>query len=302
MVASKWLSSAAVLLLAWPAQMSAGDAEKKTISLSGLLELDAARTSSVPSRFPGEIVAFGGPGKGAFWRVGDKIHKGDLLAVVWSKDLAMQKGALADALAEREFEKPRLARMEALVRDGVAPMAAFEDARRALDKAVRAVATAERNLRLSRFTDAEIAAFVKEAAEGRRDPKKEQEWARLEIRAPQDGVILERRVALGEIVGADFGPLFRVGDLRTLVAVVAWPERDLLLLERLKPEERIWDVRPSGDSGANPVRGKIERMAPMIDPQKGTVAVQGAIDNEDGRFRPGQSVVVTVVLPRRKAD
>ena len=28
MVASKWLSSAAVLLLAWPAQMSAGDAEK----------------------------------------------------------------------------------------------------------------------------------------------------------------------------------------------------------------------------------------------------------------------------------
>lgn len=302
MFAATWLSGAAVMLLAWPAQTSAGDAEKKTISLLGLLEMDAAKTAAVHSRFPGEIVAFGGPGKGAFWRVGDKVRKGDLLAVVWSRDLAVQKGVLADARAEQEIEKPRLARMEALVRDGVAPMAAFEDAKRALDKAERAVASAERTLRLSRLTDAEIAAFVREVAEKKRDPKREQEWARLEIRAPQDGVMIERRVALGDVIGNDFGPLFRIADLSKLMVVAQWPEKDIPLLERLKPEERVWDIQPISDAGAKAVRGKIERIAPMVDREKGTVVVRGPIDNEGGRLRPGQTVRITLVLTPRQKD
>src|SRR5262249_42489168 len=71
--------------------------------LSGSLALDTNYLARVHARFAGEVVeigliAEGGPGPTQVrqLRFGDVVEKGQLLAVVWSKDLGEKKSELID--------------------------------------------------------------------------------------------------------------------------------------------------------------------------------------------------------------
>src|SRR2546421_11766475 len=50
--------------------------------------------------------------------VGDHVKKGDLLAIVWSKDLGEKKGTLVDALIDLKLEEDRLKRYGKLYEQG----------------------------------------------------------------------------------------------------------------------------------------------------------------------------------------
>ena len=69
----------------------------------------------------------------------------------------------------------------------------------------------------------------------------EQHWAEVEIRAPFDGVILERNATLGDIVTTDLD-LFKIADLSKLGVMVNAFEEDLPSLEALPPDARQWTV------------------------------------------------------------
>src|SRR5205085_6700849 len=73
------------------------------LQLPGTLLLDANHLARVRSRFAGEVVEVGPPG-GAV-RLGGKVKKEQLLAVVWSKDLGEKKSELADALSRLRLDE-----------------------------------------------------------------------------------------------------------------------------------------------------------------------------------------------------
>ena len=83
-----------------------------------------------------------------------------------------------------------------------------------------AVARAERTLRVWRLTESEIQT-VKDEAErirarkGKRDPGIEKTWARVEVRAPLDGIVVEKNVAVGDIIDTT-GDLFKVANVDSL--------------------------------------------------------------------------------------
>ena len=57
-------------------------------------------------------------------------------------------------------------------------------------------------------------------------------WAKFEIRSPLDGIILERNVTIGDLVGVG-ADMFKIGDLTTLGVMANLYEEDLPLVESL---------------------------------------------------------------------
>jgi RNA polymerase sigma factor (sigma-70 family) len=236
-------------------------------------------------------------------KVGDRVSKGMLLAVVWNRELGEKKGELLDHLIQLHQHLADLQRLEGL-RD-VVPEATVLQARRSVEAERNQVARAERNLRLLRASDAEIKE-LKEAAErlgkpgATRDAKKETELARVEIRAPIDGVLVEVNVSQNEVVGTNT-TLFAIADLARLQVLANAAESDLPVLESLPPNMRRWTIRVPSDPQATPAAGSIEAIS-KLDRNKHQAVVTGSVENASGQLRAGQFITARVVLSQSPVE
>jgi cobalt-zinc-cadmium efflux system membrane fusion protein len=165
---------------------------------------------------------------------------------------------------------------------------------RAVDSDLIAVARAERTLRSWRLDEKEIAAVRAEAERlGRKAGAADESWARVEIRSPQDGVLLEKNVSKGDIVDTA-ADLFKVADLSTLAVWAHAYEEDLpALLSLSLPTE--WTVQMPSQPGVV-FPGRLEQIGKVIDPNQHTALVFGRVDNAAGKLRVGQFVTAEVQL------
>ena len=119
---------------------------------------------------------------------------------------------------------------------------------------------------------------------------RERTWARVELRAPLAGTVLEKNVTVGDIV-ATTSDLFKIADLRRLAVWAHIYEEDLPVLLAL-PSPIAWTVRAQvGPRGRPPVAGTVEEIGDIIDPNQHTALVTGHVDNPTGRLRAGQFIV-----------
>lgn len=283
----------------------------RSLVLSGSLALDTNRLAHVHTRFQGEVVELGtiaDPARGTNGghaatrplRFGDAVEKGEILAVLWSSDLGEKKSEYVDSLSKLRLENETLDRLETLFKDQSVPERNVREARRNVESARIAVARVERTLRSWRLTDAEIADIRQEAeavqGQGpRRDPNREKSWARVELRAPLAGTILEVNLAVGDIVATDTD-LFKIADMRMLRAWAYVYEEDLPTLLGL-PRPIHWTIRLKADPQAAPIAGVVENIGDLIDPSQHTALVVGQVENPDGRMRAGQFITAEVKLP-----
>jgi cobalt-zinc-cadmium efflux system membrane fusion protein len=122
-------------------------------------------------------------------------------------------------------------------------------------------------------------------------------WARVEIKAPADGVVIERNLTVQEIVVDNTTNLFQVADLGKLFITANCPEDDLPLLEALQESSHgliPWTVRTVGSP---PMPGYIDDISYLIDPNQHTAVVKGYIENKQAKLRGGQFIKATVELP-----
>jgi cobalt-zinc-cadmium efflux system membrane fusion protein len=122
-------------------------------------------------------------------------------------------------------------------------------------------------------------------------------WGRVTLRSPFAGVIVERNVTVHEIVQDPTTNLFQIADVRRLLVIANAPEDELPTLNALKPAERVWGVETVGPGGAAELRGSIEEIGYLIDPNQHTAVIKGYIDNPDEQIRAGQFVKATVHIP-----
>jgi cobalt-zinc-cadmium efflux system membrane fusion protein len=284
---------------------------------TGVLALDNDRLARVHTRFAGEVVALGTPGgmettdlPGAGSTsdrpvgVGDPVRKGQLLAVVWSKDLGEKKSELVDGLAKLKYDRKQYEIMRSLFEQGAKPEQALHDAELAIQGDLNAVAKAERTLRSWRLTDAEITVVRKEAerladataAKPSDAHVSDPAWARVEVRAPLDGAILEKNVNFGDVVDTT-ADLFKVADRNRLAVCVHVFEEDLPRLQDPNlPQPLPWTVRVPAMPGAT-FPGHLERVGDLIDPNQHTALAVGHVENPNGLLKAGQFVSATVELP-----
>jgi cobalt-zinc-cadmium efflux system membrane fusion protein len=283
--------------------------EPRTLDLSGKLALDTNQLARVHARFPGEVVEIekvpdptrsGGPTRFRELRPGDRVEAGQLLAVVWSKDLGEKKSELVDALSQLRLDRAQLEHMASAAASGALSESALRDARRRVESDMIAVARAERTLRSWRLTEQEIEDIRAEAErlsqrKEARTPANEKDWAKVEVRARIGGTVVERNVTPGDIVDTSTD-LFKVADLGTLAVWADAYEEDLPALLALPPERMTWTIRLVADPDAEPLHGPIDYIGEIIDPIQHTALVTGRVNNPQGRLRAGQFVTARVEL------
>jgi cobalt-zinc-cadmium efflux system membrane fusion protein len=230
-------------------------------------------------------------------RSGDRVQKGDLLAVFQSVDVGTKKNDLIDAIYQLKLDQEILKAAEAKAQ--FVPDVFLWNARRNVQGDINTINRAVSTLRTWGIPEADIQAVRDEAEQvkkrqGKHDPSKDALWARVELRAPDDGVIIERNVSLHEIVADNTTNLFQIAKVDRLSVFANVPEDDLPALEALPTAQRRWTVKTVG---SDPIAGSIDDISYLIDPNQHTAVVKGHIDNKEGKLRAGQFITATVELP-----
>jgi membrane fusion protein, multidrug efflux system len=213
--------------------------------------VEPLRTIGVNSQLSGAVTS-------VLVQEGDRVRRGTVLARMDSREIAAQF-----ASAEASFEVARAAyeRAEQLRERRVITLPEYERERTAY-AAARAQVDQLRT-RLSYAT----------------------------ITAPLDGVITEKRVESGDVVGNQ-ARLFDLADVSQLVARVGVSELDIVELEQGDHVTITLDAHPN-----RALRGRIRRVFPSADPTTRLVPVEVVFDTESARFaRPGFLARVTFNL------
>jgi membrane fusion protein, heavy metal efflux system len=283
------------------------------LRLNGSLFLDSNRMVRVHSRFAGEVVSVAEHKPDPSdteqtlrpLRLGDHVTKGQLLAVIWSKDVGEKKSDLVNALSKLYLDTAQLDNLRSLPKNSVAGQQVRE-AIRERESDVIEVDRVERTLRSWRLTEAEIKAVRAEAekihsGDESNDLEVDKSWAEVEVRSPFDGVVLEKNIVAGDIVDTSLD-LFRIADLNVLGVIANVYEEDLPALEALPPDRRRWTVNLKSQSASKGIDGSFELIGNIVDPNQHTAAVMGWLDNRDGRLRAGQFITASVQLPASEGE
>jgi RND family efflux transporter MFP subunit len=195
---------------------------------------------------------------------GDRVKKGQLVALVRPSDLpdqlAAARSSLAQVTASAALAKTNFDRAEKLAPTGVVSQQELQQSSAALASAEAQQAAAK----------AQIAALAVRLGETR-------------IESPIDGVVSQRRLDPGALVGPPGGgaiiTVSRIDRLRVFISV---NEREAAGIAVGKEAHVELDAI-SGKS----YHGTVVRVAPMFDPVTRTLDAEVQLPNEAGELRPG---------------
>jgi cobalt-zinc-cadmium efflux system membrane fusion protein len=313
----------------------------------GTLGYDTDHLYAVRPRFQGEVIELASvtefhrrDGSAEFVQKkrpvgpGDWVKKGDHLAVVWSKELGDRKVALISALLDLYLDRELLKQQEPAYLSGALAPASYQAQVNKVEKDLSTVYAAESSLGISRLTPEEIetirteAEVIQKRLKGKPETPEQRKlrlsqdvkkWARVEIVAPQTGVIVEKNTNVNDMVDPSKDtPLFRIADMSSLLINVNFNEEYLPLLQPLMQRKSKsgqaqfkatngklrWKVRIEAEPDASELNLPVLRIAPSLDPNNHTAMVIGRIGNpiKDSRLQDkhlvvGQFVTATVEVP-----
>jgi membrane fusion protein (multidrug efflux system) len=220
---------------------------------------------------------------------GDKVRRGQTLAVVRPSDLpdqlAAARSALAQAQATAGLARANRERAERLAPSGVVSQQELQQSQTTLATAEAMLASAQSN----------VDALATRLGE-------------LRIESPLDGVVSARRLDPGALVGPTSGnsAVLTVQRVDVMRAFVPVNERDVQRLQVGLDARLELDALPG-----RVVMGKVVRLAPGFDPVTRTVDAEVQVPNADGLLRPGmygRAAIITdvhrdaVVIPATAAQ
>ncbi len=243
-----------------------------TVDLPAQVQADETRLAHVVPRLQGVVT-------NVFKQEGDRVSRGELMAVLNSRELAEAKGAYLAASRHVEFTRVTLNREEALWKKKISPERDYLEARRGYDEAELSERLAAQTLvvlGVRRGTLSGIASATPES------------MARHEIRAPLDGRVIERNVTVGEAVTAT-EDIFTVADLSAVWIDIAVSAKDIGMVH----EGQEATVR-SSDLGAE-AAGRVSYIGPLVGQETRAATARIVLPNPRGQWRPGLFVTVRLV-------
>lgn len=234
------------------------------IRMPGQIALNEDRTAHVTPRASGAV-------ENVEATLGQVVRKGDILAVIASADIADQRSELAAAEKRLAYARTVYTAEKTLWEEKIS-------ARQDYLKAEQELREAEISLQNARQKLQALGAHG-----GTAGPMN-----RLQVRAPFEGMIVEKHVALGEVVGADTR-IFTVSDLSTVWADVVVPAKDLDIV-RVGTEAVIRSV--ASDTTAP---GKVSFVSALIGEASRSAKARVVLANPQSAWRPGLFVNVDIV-------
>ncbi|GHC92939.1 cytochrome-c peroxidase [Pseudorhodoferax aquiterrae] len=236
---------------------------RTALQLPGEIRFNEDRTAHIVPRVVGVV-------EGVSANLGQQVRKGQVLAVVSSAGVSSIRSDLQAAQRRRELAQTTYDRERTLWEQKISPEQDVLQARQALREAEIAVANATQQLRT-------LGAAPSSGALGR-----------VELRAPFDGMVVEKHIALGEAVQESTN-VFTLSDLSTVWAEMSVSARDLM---QVRVGERVRVRAAAADMVAD---GKISYVGSLIGAQTRTAPARVVLDNPRGAWRPGLFVTVEVL-------
>jgi len=232
------------------------------IRMPGQIALNEDRTAHVTPRAAGSV-------RDVSADLGQQVRKDQILASIASADIAGQRGALTAAQKRVDYARRIVATERTLWEEKIT-------ARQDLLKAEQELIEAE----VARDTVRQQLQALGAAGSGGS--------SLLAIRAPFDGIIVEKHITLGEVVGADTR-VFTLTDLSTVWADVVVPARDLDIV-RVGTTAMIRSI--ASDTTAP---GKVSFVSSLVGEASRSAKARVVLANPGAAWRPGLAVNVDIV-------
>ncbi len=257
----------------------------ESIEANGEITYNQTRLARISSRVQGSV-----------WRVeknvGDYVHRGDLLALIEAADVGRAKAEFLDALANVGFQEKTVARLKPLAEEQIIPGSRFLEAETALQQAQIKLGQSQQTLvnlgfRLSvqgiralpATEQAETMQFLGLPDDIRQGLDATTTTSNLlPIIAPQEGVVIQREVVAGEVVGTQ-QVLFQLADTSRMWLVFNVAMEDARFL---KVGQRV-QFQPDGSS--EQVQAELNWISTDVDRETRTIAVRAELENPDSRYR-----------------
>jgi len=202
---------------------------------------------------------------------GDRVRKGQVLAVISSQTLADQRSELLAARKRLALARTTYAREKALWEEKISAEQDYLQARNAMQEAEIVTQNAQQKL-------ASLGGSLSSGGN----------LTRYEIRAPIDGTVVEKHLALGEVVKDDAN-IFTIADLSTVWAEMTIYAKDL---NSVKIGQQATVKASAFESQSS---GVVSYVGALVGEQTRTAKARIVLPNPKGVWRPGLPVNIELV-------
>jgi cobalt-zinc-cadmium efflux system membrane fusion protein len=244
------------------------------IALSGEIRYDGDRTAHVVPRLAGMVESVNA-------ELGQQVKKGQVLAVLSSRELSELRSELLSARQRQSLAQTLLARERKLWEERISAEQDYLQAQQQANEAGIAVRNAQQKL--------DALGAGSSSLQSGAGPLN-----RYEVRAPFDGTVLEKHIAAGEAVKEDAN-IFTLSDLSSVWAefAVTAPHLDAV---RVGQQASVTSV----SSGASAV-GTVAYVGALLGEQTRAATARIRLKNPGTAWRPGLFVNVRVFPPAADA-
>lgn len=235
---------------------------RETVVCNAQVAFDGDHYAHLASRAPGTVVE-------VLADLGDRVQRGDMLAVIDSSELGSAKAQFLQARSLVELWQKNHEREQSLQDNNVATEKDVLEAETKLVESRVQLSSARQRLRNLGLSAADIDSVADSGSTA----------SQLPLRAPFDGVVVSRHAAVGEVI-ATSTPLFAVADTSRMWVMLDVYENDVA---RLQPGQT---VRLSLDAmGDRVFEGTLTWISAEVDPRTRTIRARAEVDNPDGLLR-----------------
>ncbi len=240
-----------------------------TFEVPGEIKTDETQVAHVVPRLQGVVTE-------VLKREGERVQRGELMAVISSRELADAKSAFMAAAHHTEFARARLEREENLWRKKISAEQDYLAARRDHEEARLTEQVAAQKLVALGLPQGALAGLPQAPSES---------LPRYEIRAPIGGTVVERDLTIGEAVPADRN-IFVIANLSSVWIEASIPARDLVHVRQGQAALVV-----AFDAGLE-ARGRVSFIGTLVGEQSRRVIARIVVPNTNGAWRPGSFVTV----------
>ncbi len=263
------LSAAQISAAGIELAVAASRSMSTSVTFPGEIRFDEDRTTHVVPRVSGVV-------EEVKVELGQPVKKGQVLAVIASQQISDLRSELHAAQRRLELARLTLQREKKLWEDKISAEQDYLSARQAYQEADISFANGRQKL-------SAIGASLKPSAGNR-----------YELIAPFDAVVVEKHLAIGEVVG-DTSSAFTLSDLSRVWATFGATPRDL---DKVMVGRAVTVSAPELNAH---VEGRISYVGSLLGEQTRAAVVRVVLANPEGAWRPGLFVSIDVKAEQAQA-
>jgi len=240
------------------------------ISLSGEVNFDENKVIKIFPRSSGQVLE-------SRVSLGDKVQKGQVLAVIRSADIAGSYSDLSTTGADVSIAKRQMENAESLYKNGIASEREYTEAKQNYEKALAA--------------RAKIQSMMNINGGGRTNAS-----GTYVLTSPINGFIVEKKVNAGSFIREDMGDnLFTISDLKDVWVMANVFEADIPKVKEGYPVKVTTLAYP--DKIFN---GRIDKVSEVLDPENKALKVRVRLANAGMMLKP--EMFTRVIVTNEESD